>query len=148
MVSEIGDRRSIGLPSGDVLIAGGIDDMGLPSPEAEIYRIFAGDFVPAPTGMNSPRAGHTMTLLPDGTVLIAGGGTSTAEIYDWTTPTFTPTAGNMAQARTGHTATMTAEGQVLIAGGENGGAAIGTSEVYNPISRAFTPGSPLNQARE
>ena len=37
--------------------------------------------------MISPRAGHTATLLRDGRVLIAGGGTVTAEIFDPATGT-------------------------------------------------------------
>lgn len=55
-----------------------------------------------PTGsMNVPRSNHTLTLLPDGRVLAAGGVTtsavvtSTAEIYDPATGTWTLTGSMM-----------------------------------------------------
>jgi hypothetical protein len=55
--------------------------------------------------MTAPRAFHTATLLPDGRVLITGGGyagysLATTEIYDPVTQTFTA-AGFMTAARTG-----------------------------------------------
>lgn len=72
--------------------------------------------------MNVSRtSGHTATLLPDGTVLIAGGATGngatyTAEIYNPATKSFTPT-GSLAESRSGHTATALADGRVLLLGG-------------------------------
>src|SRR5215469_16175899 len=46
-----------------------------------------------PTGqMHVARAGQTATALPDGTVLVAGGGTARAELYNPATRTFSPTA--------------------------------------------------------
>jgi hypothetical protein len=73
---------------------------------------------------------HTATLLPDGTVLIAGGETwlvsgasgwfggslATAERYDPSTEKFAPMR-SMAVGRTGHTATLLQNGNVLITGG-------------------------------
>jgi hypothetical protein len=41
--------------------------------------------------MTVPRAFHTATLLPNGKVLIAGGGTAVLELYDPSTGTFTAT---------------------------------------------------------
>src|SRR3989442_9366941 len=54
--------------------------------------------------MSMSRNGHTATLLPNGKVLIAGGGTATAELYDPATGTFTPT-GTMSASRSLHIAT-------------------------------------------
>lgn len=56
---------------------------------AEVYDPSTGKFSPVGP-MNVPRtSGHTATLLPDGTELIAGGATYTAEIYNPATKSFT-----------------------------------------------------------
>jgi uncharacterized repeat protein (TIGR03803 family) len=92
------------------------------------------------------RHGHTATLLPNGTVLMAGGegGTnddvlSSAELYDPATGVWTAT-GYLNTAREWHTATLLPNGQVLMAGGCGpgvGSPAIATAELYN-----FVLGSP------
>jgi len=87
------------------------------------------------------RKGHTITHLPDGRVLVAGGegpgGTqlfASAEIFDPAANSgagaFTPT-GNMTMARVGHTATLLMDGRVLITGGYNG-ASVNTAEIFDP----------------
>jgi hypothetical protein len=68
--------------------------------------------------MAEARTFHTATLLPNGNVLVAGGGddNSTAEIYDPATASFSITGG-METGRSGHTATLLSNGSVLVAGG-------------------------------
>src|SRR5207302_9108467 len=82
------------LPNGQVLVAGG-PRMTEPLSSAEIFD-------PANPGaalrvlsatMGAARAGHTATLLKDGTVLIAGGDVAgTAETFDPTTETLSAAA--------------------------------------------------------
>jgi hypothetical protein len=88
--------------------------------------------------MTSPRAYHTATLLLNGKVLIAGGGSSarsSAELYDPVTGTFTPTA-DMTTGRSGHSATLLPDGRVLIVGGEWGSGP--SAELYDPSTGTFT----------
>src|SRR5436309_1642039 len=86
----------------------------------------AGTFSPT-GGMGDARTVATATLLPNGTVLIAGGdigntSLTRAEIYDANVGPCSPT-GSMGAARTSHTATLLPasavrpHGKVLVAGG-------------------------------
>jgi hypothetical protein len=108
-----------------------------------------------PTGsMETPRSGHTATLLPDGKVLIAGGfdGSSalqTAELFDPATNAFSAT-GNMTSPRINHTATLLANGKVLLSGGgidQGAGGALATAELYDPATGTFVATGPMAVAR-
>jgi hypothetical protein len=85
--------------------------------------------------MGTLRAFATATLLPDGRVLVAGGGRgtgalATAELYDPVTGRFAPT-GSMTTSRFSATATLLPSGQVLIAGGDNGpGGVLAAADLY------------------
>jgi hypothetical protein len=142
--------RATLLMNGKVLFAGYDDNEGdfwgpeLFDPSTEIF---------ATTGNMSARRGdHTATLLPDGTVLIAGRGWSwsgsteyfystlnSAEVYNPVTGTFNNT-GNMATDRDGHTATLLNDGRVLIAGGVQivqpppsyAAVTLSSAEIYHP----------------
>jgi hypothetical protein len=88
--------------------------------------------------MTVARAAHTATLLRDGRVLIAGGGSASAELYDPTSQTFTAT-GSMTLAQDVRSATLLANstlpnyGKVLMAGG---GDLI--AELFDPTAGTFT----------
>ncbi len=97
--------------------------------------------------MNTPREGHTATLLRDGRVLITGGSpngittTDSAEIYNPRTGMFTAIA-PMTVPREAHTATLLRSGKVLIAGGGRGGMPGGyiaytSAEIFDPATGTF-----------
>jgi hypothetical protein len=65
------DAGTVLLPSGDVLLFGGVTATGQHSATAERYDPTAGGLPIA--GLDFPRAGHQVVLLPNGRVLVAGG---------------------------------------------------------------------------
>ena len=79
------------LPSGQVLVAGGLTSGATPTDSAEIYDAVSNSWTPVES-MHAVRFRHTATLLSSGQVLIAGGddagyvALATAEIY--TPPTW------------------------------------------------------------
>jgi hypothetical protein len=92
-----------------------------------------------PTGsMTVARDEHTATLLLDGRVLIAGGGSASAELYDPISQTFTAT-GSMTVAQGARSATLLANsklpnyGKVLMAGGDDV-----IAELFDPTAGTFT----------
>lgn len=128
---------AVKLDSGDVWISGGYFGTSLIT--TEVYQVATGTFVPGPSfAAGNGRAGHTATLLADGTVLVVGGdgsGTHPA-IYDPNLGVITNTTGTLSHPRVLHTATFLADGRVLIAGGNS---AFGnTAETYDPIAQTFT----------
>ena len=139
------------LPNGKVLIAGGFKKVHTYEQvyfnSAELYDPKTRTFTP--TGkLNVARCGHTATLLPDGTVLIVGGGSdqplASAELYDPRRETFVP-VGMMASPRQGHTATLLKNGNVLISGGRTDGHT--ESEIFNVRVKRFEPAGNLTVNR-
>jgi hypothetical protein len=146
MISD--QSAGVALTNGKVLFAGGAP-IGRSS-SAELYDPVTHTF--ASTGnMAWRRVWHTLTWLPNGMVLAAGGETdsctgngcgfagsvASAELYDPSTGTFFPT-GSMATARSTHTATLLRDGRVLVAGGVSYGGigifggSLASAELYTP----------------
>ena len=95
--------------------------------------------------MVAPRTGQTATLLQNGQVLVAGGGTASAELFNPSTGTFTAT-GSMMVSRAEQTATLLLDGRVLIAGGVAAtGPALVSSEPYDPVSGMFTAAGSMSE---
>jgi hypothetical protein len=101
-----------------------------------------------PTGaVAEGRNGHTATLLPDGRVLVIGGGAREArrstEVWDPASASFEP-AGSLKRGRKSHTATALPDGRVLVVGGGRG---IEKAEVWDPATASFDPAGRLAEGR-
>jgi hypothetical protein len=142
------------LPNGKVLIAGGRasggssqdpDDLNYSVLNtAEIYDPVTNQFTATPL-MKSRHEDHAAVLLPNGKVLVAGGGIgastgagAAAEVYDPATNTWALT-GSMQTGREGHTLTLLASGKVLAAGGFNSTGRLNSAELYDPAQSTFQP---------
>ena len=155
------------LANGTVLVEGGEDASGETLASAEIYDPVDNTWHGA-ASLYVARHGHTATLLADGRVLVTGGQfgqapivlpngavvipgggvSSSAEIYDPTRDTWT-LAASMSVPRVGHSATLLPNGKVLVAGGvvpvssatrfeELSGRAL-VAELYDPSTDTWTP---------
>ncbi len=101
--------------------------------------------------MDKPRELHTADLLPDQTVLIAGGFSNgailnTAEIYVPRRHRFYP-VGNLHTARFGHTASLLPEGLLIVGGRTSGDKSLRSTEIYNFKSKTWSFGPTLVQDR-
>jgi uncharacterized protein YjbI with pentapeptide repeats len=158
------------LADGTVLVAGGgVDGSDTATDSAEVYCAVVagplctslsdvGTFKVAST-MSTARAAHTMTLLQDRSVLIAGASALSGEpsasvdlycagiggVCVTADATFKPAMG-MAMPRDSHTATLLTDGTVLVTGGEidGSGTLTNAAEIYCAGSPAA--GSPCSTA--
>jgi len=141
------------LPNGQVLVAGGDywdENNNHQMSDCELYNPATGLWSTAGSPA-TPRLGHTATLLPNGKVLVAGGGNgssfvASAELYDPTGKgpggSWSAT-GSLATARGQHTATLLPGGQVLVVGGIWAYDIL--AELYNPAMGTWSgAGTPAN----
>lgn len=146
MVAPRFDHAAVLLPSGRVLIVGGIERNGIMQSSAELFDPASGRFII--TG--KPQAQHgwgvTATLLRDGKVLVAGGSTgcdspcytASAELYNPETGKFSAT-GKMTVPRAEARTAMLRSGDVLFVGGSastNGRSPV-TAELYHQSTGTF-----------
>jgi N-acetylneuraminic acid mutarotase len=144
------------LPNGKVLVAGGLGDTSVGSggylSSAELYDPVSNTWSSA-SSMATTRQHHTATLLPDGTVLVAGGfnnnpsgALSSAELYNPISNTWS-SAGSMATLRDGHTATLLNNGKVLVTGGAVP-SAVPSAELYDPVANTWSSAGSMATARQ
>jgi N-acetylneuraminic acid mutarotase len=135
-----------------VLVVGGQDEGKGAS--AELYDPAKGTW--RTTGsLTAARGLPTATLLPDGTVLVAGGAGSSGvlaspELYDPAKGTWR-TTGSLSTARVWHTATLLPDGTVLVAGGRNQGGQLepfASAEIYDPATGTWRATGSLTTARQ
>src|SRR5947207_12303728 len=108
------------LGGGKAVVAGGQDAAGASVADTAVFDPAAGMWRPA-DALHTARRLHSLTLLPDGKILVAGGlsgsaGLSSAELYDPDTGKWT-TTGSLGTARWAHSAALLPDGSVLVAGG-------------------------------
>jgi hypothetical protein len=141
IIGSVGNSQSGGLVPLDTFDYNQVYATAVPQETFVPVAFPAADPLVAVGKLNTARANHTATLLPDGRVLVIGGlnivsGSNSAltsiEIYDPKTRSFTA-AGDLKDARYDHTATLLRDGTVLIAGGRNGGGGwLYSAEIYDP----------------
>jgi hypothetical protein len=98
---------------------------------------------------------NVATRLSDGRVLVVGaalrGGISdfATELYDPATDTFSPTGSMINQCMCTGTAPLLADGRVLVPDGifDASGNAIGSAELYDPVTGTFSQAGPMNRFR-
>jgi probable HAF family extracellular repeat protein len=150
---------SVLLPDSRVLVAGGFVILTDPQhtqvslSSVELYDPVQNTWQSG-APMTAPRQDHTVSLLPLGRVLVAGGysntsgGLSSAELYDSTKNTWS-SAGQLASPRYSHVASSISGGRVLIAGGfgTSSNQPVQDAEVYSAESNAWSPISFLYSPR-
>ena len=116
-------------------------------------EVVANQFLPD-AQTSRQRFGHTLTVLLDGRMLVAGGDDSkaapkpSADLYDPHSGTWAPT-GPMAALRADHAAALLPDGRVLVVGGADpSGAMLATAEIFDPATKAWTSAPNMNATRQ
>jgi hypothetical protein len=147
MIAARFDHAAVLLPSGRVLIVGGIERNGVMQPGAELFDPVTGRFTVTGKPLAQHGWGVTATLLRNGRVLVAGGSTgcdspcytASAELYDPVTGTFVPTD-KMTVPRAEARAVLLRTGEVLLVGGTpvTESNPVLSAELYHPSSGTFS----------
>ena len=135
------------LSDGSVLFTGGRSDPALAATGSEpvlatAERYDHGRMVPVPP-LQAARAGHTATVLADGSTWVVGGfdaqGRAMASVERWAPGDAAWRAGSAVHfARHGHSATLLADGRVLVVGGVGiDGQRLTAVELWDPGTQAW-----------
>jgi hypothetical protein len=116
--------------SGTITASAEVIDMSAPSPQ---WRLVG--------SLNRARHNHSVVILPDGKVLIVGGGSSNqpfgspvglTEMFDPVTETFTPLASQTTNRTYHSTAVLLPDGRVISAGSNSGIVGQAAVDIYSP----------------
>ena len=133
------------LPSGQVLVTGGCTSQPSLSSKcatdaaskiAELFDPATETFVALPP-MITARSFHGAVVLPNGKVLVVGGGDASAELYDPLTRTFAATQPS-GSPRDGRTAHLLPSGRVFVAGGTTL-----APDIFDPVTETWSFAGPL-----
>ncbi len=147
-------KTAVLLNDGRVLIAGGVN-YSLPvtyHAECELYNPSSNNWEITDSLIHA-RSYHSMTLLPDNTVLVAGGNNtqgpvSECEIYNPITEKWELTA-SLNIPRYMHSATLLPNGKLLVTGGHiNDISYTSSCEVYDPVEKTWNVVDNLNRHNE
>lgn len=150
------------LPNGQVILAGGFAginyNLSQTSSNVECLNPLDGTIIQQ--SMESKRADHTATLLPNGKILMVGGydvsldtlTLNSSELFD---PSTGQTSGPFGPVRYTHTATLLNNGQVLIVGGygndrdpyTHANIYLASAELFDPTTSTFTTVGSMAEAR-
>ena len=132
------------MPSGEILVLGGLDAQHNLASKAEFFDITSLTFTTLPALPLMPRAAHTATVLTDGRLLIVGGvsqrgeALSDVELWDPATNTTEHLARGLNAGRYQHSATLLPDGSVAIWGGKGRDSkAIPAGERFYPNTNRF-----------
>jgi hypothetical protein len=139
------------LPSGQVLIVGGMSEGGGGMASVELFDP-ARNTLQQLAPLAERRASHTATPIGNGRVLITGGYNgeylASVEVFDPSTKQF-HSAGSLVEPRSGHTATLLPNGHVLLVGGVGRGwTFLRSAELYDPETGKSEMVGPMSVARE
>ena len=166
---ETWNRIATLLHDGRILVTGGQEMAGVEPRASNSCSIFdpVTETWTATSDLNLGRYNHTVTLLPNGFVLVAGRVATelvhghysyfssgrietsepTADPVNWS---WTETSETLNEARHKHTATLLSDGQVLVAGGTpsfSGGGGFPFVEIFDPATEVWTMTADLNVPR-
>lgn len=156
------DDALVALDGGAALLVGGADATFAAVAATALFDPVTTSWS-ASTPMTFGRRLHSVTRLPDGTVLVAGGISgpyerpfntlAAAERFDPKTKKWTPTRTTMTVPRSMHSATLLSDGRVLVAGGAkprvrtNDVGSSNSAELYDPVADTWEPTEPMVDER-
>jgi len=145
-----GGGLAFSLPSGTVLVVGGMNTSTAADLSTELYDPATGHWWAGPPTLFAHPDAPAGIVLSDGRILVSGGRYGfdvrrEAEIFNPNTYTWS-SAGLMTVGRAGHTLSLLSDGRVLAAGGWNGNF-LSSAEIFDPATATWTAAAGMSRGR-